>query len=155
MIASSALFATVFPNVGPTDELVAKLAAKWMFPIAGGQRLEVTPIVVDGVMYVTMANEAYAVDAKNGREIWHYSRPLTPDVVGDAVHPRAQRTAVLESREAPPQRDVDVLQQITLLVGVPLIGARQASERRSVRRGRLGVQRVLSVPVCGHRFCDR
>jgi glucose dehydrogenase len=48
---------------------VASLAAKWLFPIAGGQRLEVTPLVVDGVMYVTMANEAYAVDAKNGREI--------------------------------------------------------------------------------------
>ncbi len=74
---------------------VARLAAKWMFPIAGGQRLEVTPIVVDGVMYATMANEAYAVDAKNGREIWHYSRPLTPDVVGDAASKINRGVAVL------------------------------------------------------------
>jgi putative heme-binding domain-containing protein len=74
---------------------VATLAAKWLFPIAGGQRLEVTPLVVDGVMYVTMANEAYAVDAKNGREIWHYSRPLTPGVVGDAASKINRGVAVL------------------------------------------------------------
>ena len=61
----------------------------------GGQRLEVTPIVVGGVMYVTMANEAYALDAKNGREIWHYSRPLTPGVVGDAASKINRGVAVL------------------------------------------------------------
>ena len=37
----------------------------------------VTPVVVDGVMYVTAVNEAYALDARSGREIWHYSRPRT------------------------------------------------------------------------------
>ena len=35
--------------------------------------LEVTPVVVDGVMYVTTVNEAWALDARNGREIWHYA----------------------------------------------------------------------------------
>jgi mono/diheme cytochrome c family protein len=56
---------------------VGRLAPKWMFPIPGAPRaLEVTPVVVDGVMYVTSVNEAYALDARSGREIWHYSRPL-------------------------------------------------------------------------------
>lgn len=57
---------------------VQRLAPKWMFPIPGVARgLEVTPVVVDGGMYVTAANAAYALDARNGRQIWHYSRPRT------------------------------------------------------------------------------
>ncbi len=63
---------------------VAQLGAKWMFPIADANHLEVTPVVVDGVMYVTMANQAYALDARSGRQIWHYSQPLTKGVIGDA-----------------------------------------------------------------------
>jgi alcohol dehydrogenase (cytochrome c) len=63
---------------------VAQLGAKWMFTIADSNHLEVTPVVVDGVMYVTMANQAYALDARSGRQIWHYSQPLTKGVIGDA-----------------------------------------------------------------------
>jgi alcohol dehydrogenase (cytochrome c) len=40
-------------------------------------RLQVTPVVVDGVMYVTSANECYALDAGNGREIWRFQQPRT------------------------------------------------------------------------------
>ena len=63
---------------------VAQLSAKWMFPIADSNHLEVTPVVVDGAMYVTTANQAYALDARSGRQIWHYSQPLTKGVIGDA-----------------------------------------------------------------------
>lgn len=63
---------------------VSQLAAKWIFPISSARRLQNTPVVMDGVMYVTAANEVYALDAKSGREIWHYARPLTPGVIGDA-----------------------------------------------------------------------
>jgi len=63
---------------------VARLAPKWMFPIAASRNLEVTPVVANGVMYVTAANQAWALDARNGRQIWHYSRPLTKGVIGDA-----------------------------------------------------------------------
>jgi len=63
---------------------VARLAPKWMFPIAASRNLEVTPVVADGVMYVTAANQAWALDARSGRQIWHYSRPLTKGVIGDA-----------------------------------------------------------------------
>ena len=55
---------------------VERLAPKWMFTVPGAPgALQVTPVVVDGVMYVTAVNEAYALDARSGREIWHYSRP--------------------------------------------------------------------------------
>jgi len=66
-------------------ENVAHLTPRWMFPIANSKRLEVTPVVVNGVMYVTTANEVYAIDARSGRQIWHYSRPLTKGVIGDAA----------------------------------------------------------------------
>jgi alcohol dehydrogenase (cytochrome c) len=65
---------------------VNRLAPKWMFTLTGAPRsLEGTPVVVDGVMYVTSVNEAYALDARNGREIWHYSRPRSPNLAGDAA----------------------------------------------------------------------
>jgi alcohol dehydrogenase (cytochrome c) len=47
--------------------------------------LQVTPVVVDGVMYVTSANQCYAIDAGSGREIWHYSRPRTRNLIGNAA----------------------------------------------------------------------
>ncbi len=37
--------------------------------------LESTPLVADGVMYVTGPNQAIALDASTGRQIWKYSRP--------------------------------------------------------------------------------
>jgi alcohol dehydrogenase (cytochrome c) len=45
----------------------------------------VTPVVVNGVMYVTSANECYALDAGSGRQIWHYQRQRTRNLVGNAA----------------------------------------------------------------------
>jgi PQQ-dependent dehydrogenase (methanol/ethanol family) len=35
-------------------------------------------------MYVTGPNQAFALDARSGHQIWHYSRPRTPGIVSDA-----------------------------------------------------------------------
>ena len=56
---------------------VKRLGAKWVFSLPNTSRLQVTPVVADGIMYVTSANECYALDAGSGREIWHYKRPAT------------------------------------------------------------------------------
>jgi len=78
---------------------VARLAPKWMFTLPGAPRaLEVTPVVVDGVMYVTSVNEAYALDARSGREIWHYSRPRSQGLAGDAASGINRGVAVLGDR---------------------------------------------------------
>jgi alcohol dehydrogenase (cytochrome c) len=77
---------------------VGALAMKWMFPIPSCQRLQVTPLVLDGVMYVTCANEAYAVDAVSGRLIWQYRRPRTKGVIGDAAGGINRGVAVLGDR---------------------------------------------------------
>jgi len=46
--------------------------------------LETVPLVADGVMYVTGPNQVFALDARNGHQIWHYSRARTPGIVSDA-----------------------------------------------------------------------
>jgi alcohol dehydrogenase (cytochrome c) len=73
----------------PLDQInrstVARLAPAWTFALSDASRLEVTPVVVDGVMYVTNANECYALDAGSGRRIWRFHRPRTKGLAGDAA----------------------------------------------------------------------
>ena len=64
---------------------VGRLAPKWIYTIPTSLRLQVTPVVVDGIMYVTSANECYALDAGNGREIWRFQQPRTKGLVGNAA----------------------------------------------------------------------
>ena len=87
----------------PLDQInagnVQHLAPKWMFTIRGAPRdLQVTPVVAGGVMYVTSVNEAFALDARSGREMWHYSRPRTPGLAGDAASGINRGVAVLGDR---------------------------------------------------------
>jgi alcohol dehydrogenase (cytochrome c) len=60
-----------------TKTNVARLAPKWTFNLPGAGQLQMTPVVVDGIMYVTAPNECYALDAGSGRQIWHFKRPRT------------------------------------------------------------------------------
>jgi alcohol dehydrogenase (cytochrome c) len=60
---------------------VSRLAPRWTFALANGGNLQVTPVVVDGIMYVTAPNECYALDAGSGRQIWHVQRPRTQGAV--------------------------------------------------------------------------
>ena len=53
---------------------VGALILRWMFPVPNVPRLEATPVVVDGVMYVTGWNEAWALDAATGELLWEYRR---------------------------------------------------------------------------------
>lgn len=68
-----------------TAENVGNLRAQWICHVRGGNELEVTPIVIDGVMFVTAANDAFALDARSGRAVWHYSRAITQGLVDDAA----------------------------------------------------------------------
>src|SRR6516162_1082919 len=74
---------TTINQIGPKN--VAGLAPKWIFTLPEVPNLETTPVVVNGIMYVTSANECYALDAGSGREIWHYRRPRTPGLTGNAA----------------------------------------------------------------------
>src|SRR6185436_5170203 len=47
--------------------------------------IENTPLVVGGIMYVSSANEVYALDAGSGRQIWRFRRPRTTGLTGNAA----------------------------------------------------------------------
>jgi alcohol dehydrogenase (cytochrome c) len=60
-----------------TPANVGQLTAQWTFQTNVVNKFEATPIVVDGVLYVTgPLNHAWAIDARSGRQIWHYQRQL-------------------------------------------------------------------------------
>ena len=64
---------------------VAHLRAAWIFHASNSGRLEVTPVVVRGVMYVSSANDTWALDARTGRTIWHHQRPVSSGLLDDAA----------------------------------------------------------------------
>lgn len=57
--------------------------------------LETTPLVVDGILYATGPQQAYALDARTGQVIWVYSRLRTPGIVGDAALATSRGPAIL------------------------------------------------------------
>jgi hypothetical protein len=63
--------------------------------------------------------------------------------VGDPVGPRAQRAAAVESIQALPQRQLDVLKQIAPPFGIRFVTADQPPQRRSEGGGRFRIQIVL------------
>src|SRR5579883_2192451 len=77
---------------------VRRLSAQWVFHSRNSNLLETTPVVINGVMFVTSANDAFALDARTGREIWHYSRPITEGLIDDASAHHNRGVAVWHSR---------------------------------------------------------
>lgn len=73
---------------------VAKLRTAWVFHPGNSQRLEATPVVVGGVMYVTAANDVFAIDARAGRVLWHYERPISSGLLDDAASHKNRGVAV-------------------------------------------------------------
>jgi alcohol dehydrogenase (cytochrome c) len=67
-----------------TPENVKSLRTRWVFHSTSPGILEATPVVVNGVMYLTASNDAYALNANNGEVLWHYSRSISSGLVDDA-----------------------------------------------------------------------
>ena len=58
---------------------VKDLRPAWIFQTEIVESLETTPIVVNGVMYVTTSfNHAYALNAETGAQIWQYKHKMGP-----------------------------------------------------------------------------
>jgi alcohol dehydrogenase (cytochrome c) len=64
---------------------IARLSPRWIFPITNVSLVENTPLVVEGLMYISSANECWALDAGSGRLIWHYQRSRTKGLAGNAA----------------------------------------------------------------------
>ncbi len=60
---------------------VGGLELKWAYQIPQLDRAETSPLVVDGVMFITEApSNVVAVDAATGRQYWRYDHPLPDDL---------------------------------------------------------------------------
>jgi len=77
---------------------IAQLRAQWVFHAPNSSALEVTPVVVDGVMFATAANDAFALDAQTGRTLWHYSRSVTEGLIDDASQHHNRGVGVWHAR---------------------------------------------------------
>ncbi|HEX2447206.1 MAG TPA: PQQ-binding-like beta-propeller repeat protein [Methyloceanibacter sp.] len=68
-----------YPGKQINTSNVGKLRPAWIFQTEVKESLETTPIVVDGVMYVTTSfNHVYAINAKTGEQYWHYKHKMGP-----------------------------------------------------------------------------
>ena len=77
---------------------VRSLTSAWAYQF-GGTRVETTPLVVDGVMYVTgPGNNAAALDARTGRAIWQYVRRLPSDIHANCTVMTNRGFAILGNR---------------------------------------------------------
>jgi len=58
---------------------VKNLRPAWIFQTEIVESLETSPLVINGVMYVTTSfNHVYALDAATGSQIWHYKHKMGP-----------------------------------------------------------------------------
>ena len=85
---------------------VSRLRAAWVFA-PGGEGLEATPVVADGIMYVTGAARVCALDARNGDQIWCVPRTSGQDAASPAQHAKPNRP--VPGAPVGPNRGVAVL----------------------------------------------
>jgi len=62
-----------------TPANVKDLEIKWIYQAKITEKLETTPLVVDGVMYITLPpSDVAALDAATGVRLWEYKRSMPP-----------------------------------------------------------------------------
>lgn len=59
-------------------ESIRQLAPRWIYQTGTNATFQATPLIVDGVMYLSMPfNHVAAIDAATGRELWRYEHKRT------------------------------------------------------------------------------
>jgi PQQ-dependent dehydrogenase (methanol/ethanol family) len=87
-----------FPGKQINASNVGKLHPAWIFQTEVKESMETTPIVVNGVMYVTTSfDHVYAINAKTGEEYWHYKHAMGP-VTTYCCGPNNRGVAVYEDK---------------------------------------------------------
>ncbi|PYT91281.1 MAG: acido-empty-quinoprotein group A [Acidobacteria bacterium] len=70
----------------PLDQInatnISSLTLAWIFPVHIAE-IKSTPLEVNGVLYFTTPDNVWAVDARFGREVWHYQRKSEGDHIGN------------------------------------------------------------------------
>jgi alcohol dehydrogenase (cytochrome c) len=134
---------------------VQRLQAAWAFPMPGDAVLQATPIVIDGVMYVTQPGSTFALDAGTGRQIWRSDRPRkvrNPD----EINPFNRGLAALDHRVFVGTLDA-ALVALDGRTGQPLWETQVADSRLgySITSAPLAVKDKVIVGVSGGEFGAR
>ena len=61
-----------------TPQNVRNLALAWAFQTGQSAEIKSSPLLVNGVLYFTVPENIWAVDARSGHQIWHYTYPRSP-----------------------------------------------------------------------------
>jgi alcohol dehydrogenase (cytochrome c) len=61
-----------------TPQNVKNLSLAWAFQTDQTALIKSSPLLVDGILYFTVPENIWAVDARSGHQIWHYTYPRSP-----------------------------------------------------------------------------
>src|SRR5271170_6929735 len=61
-----------------TPRNVKNLSLAWAFQTEQTTLIKASPLLVDGILYFTVPDNVWALDAQSGHEIWHYAYPRGP-----------------------------------------------------------------------------
>jgi len=61
-----------------TPKNVNNLSLAWAFQTEQTTSIKSTPLLVDGILYLTVPDNVWAIDARSGHQIWHYAYPRGP-----------------------------------------------------------------------------
>src|SRR5579863_4374865 len=65
-----------------TPQNVGDLSLAWAFQTNQPAQIKSSPLLVDGILYFTVPDNIWAVDARSGHMIWHYNRPSKGEHIG-------------------------------------------------------------------------
>ena len=141
-----------------TTANVKNLQGAWALPVPGTTTLETSPIVVDGVMYVTSSGDpltVLALDARTGRQIWRYARPQKIKNPYE-INPYNRGVSVLNNRLYVGTLDA-ALVSIDARTGLPLWETQVADsmEGHSITSPPLVVKDKVIVGITGGEFATR
>jgi alcohol dehydrogenase (cytochrome c) len=60
-----------------TPQNVKDLGLAWAFQTNQNASIKSSPLLVDGILFFTVPDNVWAVDARSGHQVWHYHRPST------------------------------------------------------------------------------
>jgi alcohol dehydrogenase (cytochrome c) len=61
-----------------TPQNVKNLSLAWAFQTEQAAPIKSSPLMVNGILYFTLPENIWAVDARSGHQVWHYTHPRSP-----------------------------------------------------------------------------
>ena len=114
---------------------VVRLKPAWVYQIRDVEKVETSPIVLDGVLYITeKPNVVTALDGRTGRPLWSYRRPQ-PTGIPACCGPANRGVAILD----------DLLFLGTFDAHLVALDLRTGTERWDVTVGDYKVSHTITV----------